>query len=203
MFHVVSRYALAWNFTALRCITPYLILLQYDYFALLCIYILLQYNIALHFLQDLTLHYIFFLGSHSLVAEYAGQAIPGSPLVTDIYDANKVRIEGARGGEVNVPMVIDGRNWFALCMSVLILTSIWINSVFIRGNYLMTKHQEMALSNIVHEGLAEGIFTITFYSLKLAHFVLQGERWNQSTSMLHKWMFQGVIMFSISDDEEL
>lgn len=40
----------------------------------------------------------------------------------------------------------------------------------------MTKHQEMALSNIVHEGLAEGIFTITFYSLKLAHFVLQGER---------------------------
>lgn len=84
----------------------------------------MQYNIALHFLQDLTLHYIFFLGSHSLVAEYAGQAIPGSPLVTDIYDANKVRIEGARGGEVNVPMVIDGRNWFALCMSVLILTSI-------------------------------------------------------------------------------
>lgn len=107
VFHVTSDYVLAPNVTALCRITPYLSLLQL---------ITLLYC-ALIFCCNISLHYILFLGSHTLTAEYACQTIPGSPLVSDIYDANKVRIEGARGGEVNVPMVIDGRNWCS-CLSV-------------------------------------------------------------------------------------
>jgi hypothetical protein len=42
-----------------------------------------------------------------LQAEYAGQIIPGSPLLMEVFDPNKIQIEGARLGEVNCPMVID------------------------------------------------------------------------------------------------
>lgn len=47
------------------------------------------------------------MGTHSLVAEYAGQVIPGSPLIFEVFDPNKVLIEGSRVGEVGCNMVVD------------------------------------------------------------------------------------------------
>jgi len=48
-----------------------------------------------------------YIGTHLLKAEYAGQTIPGSPLVMEVFDPNKIQIEGARVGEVNSPMAVD------------------------------------------------------------------------------------------------
>jgi len=48
-----------------------------------------------------------YVGTHLMVADYAGQIIPGSPLQMDVFDPNKVLIEGARIGEVNQLMTVD------------------------------------------------------------------------------------------------
>lgn len=47
------------------------------------------------------------IGTHMLYAEYAGQMVPGSPLPMEVFDPNKVQIEGQRIGQVGCPMVVD------------------------------------------------------------------------------------------------
>ena len=48
------------------------------------------------------------LGPHNLDATYAGQKIPGSPIVTVMFDVKKVLIEGTRCSRVGEPVVLDG-----------------------------------------------------------------------------------------------
>lgn len=40
---------------------------------------------------------------------YAGQAIMGSPFYVEIYDPNKIRIEGSRSGMVGQMMEFDSK----------------------------------------------------------------------------------------------
>ena len=40
---------------------------------------------------------------------YAGQAIMGSPFYVEIYDPNKIRIEGGRSGSVGQPIDFESK----------------------------------------------------------------------------------------------
>lgn len=48
-----------------------------------------------------------FTGTHSLQAEYACQLVPGSPQTIEVSNPNKIHIEGARCGDVMMPMTLD------------------------------------------------------------------------------------------------
>ena len=47
-------------------------------------------------------------GTHELSVEFGGQVVPGSPLVTEIFDASKILLEGTKRGKVGQPMIVDG-----------------------------------------------------------------------------------------------
>jgi len=47
------------------------------------------------------------LGRHTVEILHNGQAIMGSPFFVEIYDPNKIRIEGTRTGTVNERMEFD------------------------------------------------------------------------------------------------
>jgi len=54
--------------------------------------------------------YIFiwlYLGRHTVEILHNGQAIMGSPFFVEIYDPNKIRIEGTKTGRVNERMEFD------------------------------------------------------------------------------------------------
>lgn len=48
-----------------------------------------------------------FTGRHTVEILYAGQAIMGSPFYVEIYDPNKIRVEGTRRGMVGQKMEFD------------------------------------------------------------------------------------------------
>ena len=48
-------------------------------------------------------------GRHTVEILYAGQAIMGSPFYVEIYDPNKIRVEGTRKGMVSQRMEFDSR----------------------------------------------------------------------------------------------
>jgi len=49
------------------------------------------------------------LGTHELSVEYGGELIPGSPVITEIFDPSKILLEGMKRGKVGAPMIIDGK----------------------------------------------------------------------------------------------
>ena len=49
------------------------------------------------------------LGRHTVEILHNGQAIMGSPFFVEIYDPNKIRIEGTRTGTVNERMEFDSK----------------------------------------------------------------------------------------------
>jgi filamin len=49
---------------------------------------------------------------------YAGQAIMGSPFYVEIYDPNKIRVEGTRKGMVGQRMEFDSRSWHRVSILV-------------------------------------------------------------------------------------
>jgi len=49
------------------------------------------------------------LGRHTVEILHNGQAIMGSPFFVEIYDPNKIRIEGTRMGTVNERMEFDSQ----------------------------------------------------------------------------------------------
>ena len=53
--------------------------------------------------------YLTFLGRHTVEILYAGQAVMGSPFFVEIYDPNKLRVEGHRVGVIGDSMGIDGK----------------------------------------------------------------------------------------------
>ena len=46
-------------------------------------------------------------GRHTVEILYAGQAIMGSPFYVEIYDPNKIQVEGTRGGVVGQKVSFD------------------------------------------------------------------------------------------------
>ena len=50
---------------------------------------------------------ILWSGRHAVEILHNGQAIMGSPFFVEIYDPNKIRIEGTRTGTVNERMEFD------------------------------------------------------------------------------------------------
>jgi len=53
--------------------------------------------------------FYFILGTHELSVEYGGQTIPGSPLVTEIFDPSKILLEGVKRCKVGELLVVDGK----------------------------------------------------------------------------------------------
>lgn len=47
-------------------------------------------------------------GVHSLEALYAGETIPGSPLLTEFFDPARIVVEGTRTGTSGEPLILDG-----------------------------------------------------------------------------------------------
>jgi len=48
-------------------------------------------------------------GRHTVEILHNGEAIMGSPFYVEIYDPNKIRVEGSRTGEVGEQMEVDGK----------------------------------------------------------------------------------------------
>jgi len=48
-------------------------------------------------------------GTHELSVEFGGQLIPGSPLLTEIFDPSKILLEGMKRNKVGQPVVVDGK----------------------------------------------------------------------------------------------
>ena len=48
-------------------------------------------------------------GRHKVEIMYAGQVIKGSPFFVEIYDPNKIHVEGAQSGTVGQPLSFEGR----------------------------------------------------------------------------------------------
>ena len=46
-----------------------------------------------------------------------GQPVMGSPFFVEIYDPNKIRVEGTRTGVVNERMEFDSKSWLLLDLS--------------------------------------------------------------------------------------
>lgn len=49
------------------------------------------------------------IGRHTVEILHNGEAIMGSPFYVEIYDPNKIRVEGSRTGEVGGKMEFDGK----------------------------------------------------------------------------------------------
>ncbi len=62
-------------------------------------------------LNKRTLHALFsiFVGRHTVEILYAGQAIMGSPFYVEIYDPNKIRVEGIKNGFVGESIGFDSK----------------------------------------------------------------------------------------------
>lgn len=52
---------------------------------------------------------MFYTGRHTVEILYAGQAIMGSPFYVEIYDPNKIRVEGERKGVVGQRIEFDSK----------------------------------------------------------------------------------------------
>jgi len=44
-----------------------------------------------------------------LGVEFGGQMIPGSPVITEIFDPSKILLEGVKRSKVGEPVVVDGK----------------------------------------------------------------------------------------------
>ena len=49
------------------------------------------------------------VGRHTVEIMYAGQAIMGSPFFVEIYDPNKIRVEGVKNGIVDQTIGFDSK----------------------------------------------------------------------------------------------
>jgi len=52
----------------------------------------------------------FISGCHELSVEFGGQLIPGSPLITEIFDPSKILLEGVKHCKVGEPVIVDGKH---------------------------------------------------------------------------------------------
>ena len=57
---------------------------------------------------------MYFSGRHTVEILYAGQAIMGSPFYVEIYDPNKIRVEGSRSGSVGQLMDFESKKYFVV-----------------------------------------------------------------------------------------
>jgi len=53
--------------------------------------------------------FCFISGTHELSVEFGGQLIPGSPLITEIFDPSKIMLEGMKRSKVGEPVIVDGK----------------------------------------------------------------------------------------------
>ena len=51
-----------------------------------------------------------FSGNHTVAILYAGQPITGSPFYVSIYDPNKIRVEGMKGGLVDEHITFESKS---------------------------------------------------------------------------------------------